>query len=323
MSSVAESATQSSQIRSALDRGVESLSVRHTVLFTLHRSIAVAQDGFLFWTPSGPAISVTGILRYSTDMLQDEDQTAASNQVILTAEQEITEFNLIAPGQTWIGSWPVAQGDATLQVAFSKRGDYFGPANLWHYSGIAVLPAMQAQIIASASDLPAGPIVSNSLPFWLAQNSVAPVYPSFLVPPNVVPPYIVAHVEPAGTEPMQGLPLIDGWPSPIPVPIQPTLYQLASHLLCRDRVRLTLYGLNNATAQQFLYSIIEYSRATDNFGLMSTPVVRDEKRTQREITAIAQKKCIDLSVSYYQGAADIIARRLIVQAIVSTSIANV
>lgn len=319
MPSVAEAAGQSSQLESVLDAGVENISSRQQVTFTLYTSVTVSQDGTLFWVASGQVLTVTGSLHYSTDLLQEEDQTAAANHVILTAEAEITEFNLTAPGQLWLGSWPVAQGNATLQVAFSTRGNQFGPANLWHYRGIAVLPPMSAQIIASPSDLPTGPIVSNSLPFWLAQNSFAPVYPSFLVPLNVVPPYITAHIDPDQTEALQGFPLLDGFPKPIPLPIQPTLYQLTGHQLSSDRVRLTLYGFNNQTAWQYLYSLIEYSRATDNYGFMPpNPVIRDPKRTQREITAIAQKKVIDLRVSYYQSAADMLARRLIVQAIVTT-----
>lgn len=319
MPSVAEAAGQSSQLQSVLDAGVENISSRQQVTFTLYTSVTVSQDGTLFWVASGQVLTVTGSLHYSTDLLQDEDQTVAANHVILTSESEITEFNLMAPGQLWLGSWPVAQGNATLQVAFSTRGDQFGPANLWHYRGIAVLPPMSAQIIASPADLPSGPIVSNSLPFWLAQNSFAPVYPSFLVPENVVPPYIAAHIEPDQTEALQGFPLLDGFPKPLPSPLQPTLYQLTGHQLSSDRVRLTLYGFNNQTAWQYLYSLIEYSRATDNYGFMPpNPVIRDPKRIQREITAIAQKKVIDLRVSYYQSAADIIARRLIVEAIVTT-----
>lgn len=319
MPTAAELLGQQGQLQAVLDAGVEALSVRQTVTFTLYTFLAVASDGFGFWIASSTQATVVGALHYSTDLLQDEDQTAAANQVILTAEAEVTEFNLTAPGQLWIGAWPVAGGAATLQVAFSSRGDYFGPANLWHYRGIAVLPVMAAQILASPADLPSGPIVSNSLPIWLAQGTTAlPVYPSFLVPQNARAPYVVAHVEPDGTEAIQAFPDLTGWPAP-PIPLNPTLYNLASQQLCRDRVRLTLYGLNNQAAQQFLYGLIEYSRDTDAFGFGSNPVIRDEKRTQREIMAIAQKKTITLSVSYYQGAANVAARRMIVQAFVTTN----
>ena len=181
---------------------------------------------------------------------------------------------------------------------------------------------MSAQILTSASQIPTGPIVSNSLPFWLAQNSMAPVYPSFLVPQNVVPPYIVAHIDPAHTQAIQAFPLETGWPSPLPNPLLPTLYNLSSYQLSQDRVRLTFYGFTNQQVQTFLISLIDYSRNTDNFGFQSNPIIRDDKRTQREIMSIAQKKTLELVVSYYQTAADVVARRLIVSAMVSTTTAS-
>lgn len=322
MPSVSEAAGQASRLQAIVDAGVEALSLRATVTFTLYNSVSVSEDGFRFWVPTTQTLQVTGALHYSSDVLQDEDQTATSNQVILSAQCEVTEFNLIEPETMWIGTWPVSGGSQNLLLAFSARHDYFVQANIWHYTGIAVLPAMQAQIIASESDLPSGPIVSNSLPFWLAQNAQASVYPSFLVPRNAAPPYVVAHVEPSGTIGLQGLPILTGWPNPAPNPLTPQLYELASHQLCKDHVRLTLYGLNNQQASAFLYSLIDYSVTTDNFGLMSFPSIRDEKRTQREIFAIAQKKCIDLDVSYYQGSADVVARRYILQAIETTSFAT-
>ena len=47
------------------------------------------------------------------------------------------------------------------------------------------------------------------------------------------------------------------------------------------------------------------------------PVIRDHKRTQAEIMAIALKKSIEFDVSYYQQTADAIARQLITSATIS------
>lgn len=322
MPAITEASGAQSQYRALLDASVDQLSSRQTVQFQLYSTVALSQDGFIFWVPAYETIAVVGALHYSDDILQDEDQTVASTQVIFSAEEEITEFNLTKPGYLWIGTWTVAQGAAAFQIAFSSRGSYFGPANIWHYSGIAILAPMSAQIVTSKEQIPSGPIVSNSLPFWLTQSALAPVYPSFLVPQNAKPPYVVAHIDPAHTEAIQAFPLETGWPDPLPNPLQPTLYQMTTHQLSRDQVRLTFYGFNAQMAQQFLMTLIDYSRSTDNFGFQSNPVFRDEKRTQREIMTIAQKKTLDLTVSYYQGAADAVARRLIVQALVSTSTAT-
>ena len=91
----------------------------------------------------------------------------------------MTQFNVVEPQRMWLGSWPIP-GSPPLEVAFSQRGNYFEQANIWHYSGFAVFPTLKTQVIASASDLPSGPIVSNSLPIWLSYNAFVPVYPSFL-----------------------------------------------------------------------------------------------------------------------------------------------
>ncbi len=158
--------------------------------------------------------------------------------------------------------------------------------------------------------------MSNSLPIWLAQNSASPVYPSFLVPPNVVPPYITAHVEPDATMALQGFPRYI-WPGE---PTPPTALQsMASQQLARDKVRLTLYGFNNQSAIQYFASLIEYSLATDDFGFCNSPVIKDDKRTQREIIALAMKKTIEIDASYYQSTSDAIARRMILSAIVDTT----
>ncbi len=318
MPSVAETAGQQGQLEAALRAGVEALAVRQTVTFTSYAKMVLAPDSSVFWVATGAQLTVIGSLHYSTDRRQDEDQTIGANQVLLTSESEITEFNLTAPGFMWIGSWPVARGQASLMVAFARRGDYFGPANLWHYSGFAVYPALQTQIVQSPTDIPAGPIVCNSLPIWLSQNAMAPVYPSFLVPDNAVPPYIVAHIDPDGTEPLGAFPDYLGWPAPPPTA---TLIDLTSQQLCRDRVRLTLYGFNNQRAIQYFSALIAYSQDTDAFGFMNSPAIRDDKRTQPEIATIAQKKTINIVASYYQSTADAIARRLILEALVTTTTA--
>lgn len=220
----------------------------------------------------------------------------------------------------WIGKWPLHESAPPLQVAFAQRGGFFEQAKVWHYSGFAVYPALQAQLIGSAEDLPAGPIVSNSLPIWLAQNSMAPVYPSFLVPDNIKPPYIVAHIEPGMTEALAGAPLIGPWPGTIePNSGASPLHQLAASQLMRDEVTLTLYGFDNTMAWQFLTALYEASVSGEApFGFANSPAIRDAKRVQVEIAALAQKKTIQISANYYQGAADAIARRIILEASVSS-----
>ena len=90
---------------------------------------------------------------------------------------------------------------------------------------------------------------------------------------------------------------------------------MTAQQLTHDLVRLTFYGMNNSQIIAWVAGIMDYSLNTDDFGFMSNPIPQDDKRTQVEIAAIAMKKTIELDVSYYQSAADALARRLIAQAL--------
>lgn len=316
----AESLGQQSAMQAALDAGVEQISAKGQVQFQLYTKVVLSQDGYVFWVATGQLMSVTGALHYATDRKQDEDQTIGVNQVLLSSESEITEFNLVSPLSMWIGSWPVGPDSPPLQVAFSRRGNYFVEAGVWHYDGFAVYPAMSSQLVVDATDLPQGPIVSNSLPIWLAQNSMAPVYPSFLVPDNIVPPYIVAHIDPTRTTALGSFPQIGPWPGDIvPGSGASPMHLLASWQLMRDEVTLTFYGFTNQMALQFMAGLIEASiEGIAPFGFANSPSICDAKRTQSEIASLAQKKTVFILANYYQGGADVIARRLILSAMVSS-----
>ena len=318
MPSASEAAAGGSQLQAALDSGLDQLSADETVTFTLYSRFALYPDSSVFWVASATTLTAKGSLHVATDRRQNEDETLGMTTAIFTSEQLVTEFLSIAPGTMWIGSWTLPEG--SLQVAFSSRGRFYEQAQIFHYSGNCVYPAMQSQILSSPADLPAGPIVSNSLPIWLAQNSMAPVYPSFLVPDNIVPPYIVAHIEPSRTEALGAFPLIGPWPGvTIPNSGGSPLHSLASTQLVRDEVTLTLYGFTSLMALQYFNSLVDGSRdGTIPFGFANSPSIQDPKRIQSEIAAIAQKKTIVIEANYLQGAADVVARRLILSAMVSS-----
>ncbi len=301
------------EMQAALAAGVSTVSRNQTVSFQQYIKSTVPTDGYVFWIATGIPIPYTGSLHQITTQIQEEDQTIAINRIIFTATEEISAFNNINTTTLWVGSW-VADG-VKLKVVFNQHTALYKQAGLYHYSGDTVYPALESQLIASIGDLPLAPIVSNSLPIWLSQNSIAPVYASFLVPSNLAPPYIVAHVEPSDTAPLGSFPIYT-WP------VNPVtgFNQLPSSQLMRDTVRLTLYGLTNQQAIQYLVGLMEYSLATDAFGFCNSPAIHDEKRTQSEISAIAMKKTIIIQASYYQSTADAIAKRLIVSANISITI---
>ncbi|MGS1060539.1 hypothetical protein [Burkholderia glumae] len=317
MGLIDEAAAAPGDLAAALQTGLEQISRQQSVTFQQYTKSTLPTDGYVFWVATGTAQQFKGSLHILTDRRQDEDQTIAANKMIFTAEEEISQLNAISPGSMWVGTWQT--DDATLQVAFAETGSNYQQAGLWHYRGFAVYPALASQLVASAADLPVEPIVSNSLPIWLSVAGLAgaPIYPSFLVPDNVQPPYVTAHIEPVETVALQSFPAYQ-WPG---TPLPPTALQpMASTQLMRDSVRLTLYGFTNQKAIQFYSALIDYSMNTDNFGFCNSPAIRDEKRTQVEIAAIAMKKTLTILASYYQGTADAIARRLILSASITTTI---
>lgn len=311
MPSIAESLNTQNQLQDTLAAGVNTLSQQQKIAFTQYAKSTLPTDGFVFYVNTGLTTTVQGSLHYATDQQQNEDETIDINRVIFTGLSQIDAFNQAAPDDLFVGTFD------GIQFSFSARGSFYQQANLYHYVGNAVYPALASQLIDNAGDLPTGPIVSNSLPIWLSQNSFAPVYPSYLVPANVVPPYITAHIEPSQTE-VPSFPIYS-WPGTTESGSPAPLHDLPSSQLALDRVRLTLYGFNNQQAIQFYVSLIEYSVDTDAFGFRNSPAIRDEKRTQAEMAVIAMKKTIDIEAWYYQGTADAIARRLILSAAVTTT----
>jgi len=322
MSIASEAAGSPNQLQTSLQQGLGSLSRNQKLVFTQYTKQTISEDGYVFWVAGSATITAKGSLHYSTDRSQEEDQTIGVNAVEFTSEVEITELNGVNMGTIWICPWLTPDG-TTIQIAFSSRGAYYEQAGLWHYTGFAVFPALQSQLIATLADLPAGPIVSNSLPIWLdaaanmgaivgSQAPTVPAYASFLIPENIVPPYVVVHIEPEMTKAIQGFPRYSWSQKTGTGP-----YQLPGSQLMQDMVRLTLYGFTNQQAQKWLSGLIIYSLATENFGFMNSPAIQDEKRTQSEIAAIAMKKTITIHADYNQGAADMIVRQLILSASVS------
>jgi hypothetical protein len=324
MPSVAESEIAGTPLNSVLDAGLMMLSANQTIEFIPYARLVLPMDGFVFWvradllspsalfnsgafnevtydlprTASGaPAsISVKGSLHVSVDLTQSEDETLALNHVIFTTSEQIRALDEINPEELFIGQF------RGIQFAFSRQGNFYEQAGLYHYVGDAINGAMAAQIINDLNTFDThNRVVSNSLPLWLTLNSLMPVYPSFLVPPNILAPYAAVHIEPSSTQAIQSAPYISG---------------TGTHTqLVQERVKFTLYGVRNDAALDFQDMIFQYSLDTDSIGIMNTPVIRDEKRGQRELSAIAMKKTFELDVNYYQSRVQDISRQFILSAI--------
>jgi hypothetical protein len=329
MSTADEAAFAKSPLASDLAAGVDSISSFQEITFTLYKQLILPLDGYRFWvkadiispsalynsllfnrvafnavpkiTAQASTLTVKGSLHYATDTRQEEAETYAANRVVLTSEEEVQDLSAVAPGMLWIGEFD------GLRFAFSSRSSFYKQADLFHYVGFAVYADMATQIIDSPTSFSRSQIVSNSLPAWLALNSYFPpygisnpgiaLYPSFLVPDNIVPPFASVHVQPDGTRALASAPRLSS--------------NLSHSQLCADRVRVTLWGTRNASAADFVDAVYQYSTDVGVIGIMNMPVPRDEKRTQAELMTIAQKKVVDYEVSYNQNAMRDVARQLI------------
>ena len=311
MSLITEGKTAPKELEASLEKGLRTISDSQTVVFTQYNKSVVSNDGSVYWVKTSNTESHEGSVHIGIEQHQDEDQTIAVNHVIFTSFDEISAFNTVGPTTLWIGEWDT--DNTTLKIVFNETREIYQQAGIWHYRGDAVYPALESQLINSVADLPTGPIVSNSLPIFLAQNTFAPVYPSYLVSENLIPPYIVIHIEPSTTIPLSMMPIYV-WPG---TSAGSNLYDLSSSQLMQDRVEITLYGFDNQTAIQYLSSLMDYSLNSDDFGFCNSPAIMDEKRKQTEIATIAQKKRIVILASYYQSTADAVARRLILSAALS------
>jgi hypothetical protein len=283
--------------------GLRTLSLNEAIPFTQYIRYVLPLDGYVFWLRTKQC-DIQGSMHISADKRQLEDETISISRVLFTTGSEVQEFNTIGPDAIWIGE---AGG---LKFAFSQRGPYYRTANLFHYSGDAVYPAMQSQLVDVGAQLsPDTLVVSNSLPAWLQLKSYDPcwlqipnpcvtLYPSFAVPANLRPPYGSVHIDPAQTKAISAFPMLGHT-------------HTSQHQLVTDRVRITLYGLTNEQAMDFVSLVNQFSEDTNIIGMMDIAAMRDEKRTQAELGILAMKKTIEYSVSYLQGAVRNVARALI------------
>jgi len=323
MPSIAESYDSQGKLAAPLKAGLETLSDNQTIRFTRYVKAVLPLDGFVFWirsdlasqaqicqcyqysgfvpkdgtAPYGNVVDIPGSFHYASEVVQEEDQSIAVNKIIFTAEQPIQEFNFIGPHIMYIGEF---EG---IRFAFNHRKWFYKQADIYHYEGHAVFPALETQLIDDISQLDlSNVVVSNSLPIWLTLNKFMPMYPSYLVLDNVEPPYASVHIIPESTQ---------------AIAERPQWGPTGTHSqLVKEKVRITLYGLRNFNALDFQDYVFQYSLDNPSvFGVMNMPVMQDLKRTQSELLVIAQKKQFEIEINYYQLRVREIARQLILHCI--------
>ena len=310
-----------SSIASANLAGLQVLSENQTTEFELYIRYVLPMDGYVFWLGTGRRVGVRGSIHVAADKRQNEDETLAVNRVVLTTGEAVQQFNVIGTNQLWIGHI------AGVKFAFSRSGPRYKVAGLYHYNGEAVYPALGNMLVPVGSELPLSTlIVSDSMPLWLDLINYTPIwlnppnpnitlYPSFLLPDNLTPPYGAVHI--SSTRMLQATPLL-GPTTPMGDAalgsVTGTALNTTHQQLVADRVRVTLYGLTNQQALDWIDLVNRYSYDQDLMGIMSASPMRDDKRTQAELGIIAMKKTIEFEVSYYQSRANSVAQSLIVTA---------
>jgi hypothetical protein len=318
-----------SQLAAAQAAGIDVISGGQVILFRRYYRVVSPLDGMVFWVrdavitpgavpgflgPNQQALNVGSIiadgptrqvtpssLHHTTLNQQSEDESFSLQKITLTAQQPVDFLTDIAPTVLWVGELN------NLRFAFSQRTGFYINANTYHYRGDALYPSLATQLVEDPAELDLSLSVSNSLPIWLliAQPGTFPAYPSYLVPDNIQPPYASVHIGEDDTTPIAAGAYHDQ---------TSTRWQLA-----RDRVRITFYGVRNDAAMDYLDAVTRYTRENPAvIGVKNTPIIKDAKRGQTEMSIIAIKKVAVFDVNYFQSRVRDVARQLILRALLTT-----
>lgn len=315
-----EASEQQSAIAEAIEANLEVLDLNQEIELTPYSRVVLPLDGYVFWLPKGSKIKVKGALHFMDELVQNEDETIDDATVTFTTRERVVEFAEAPINTIYVGR----QGK--FRYSFFRQQGFLQASRHWHYQGRVVTPVMTAQLIDDPSRLdPTQVVVSNSLPLWLALNDyVSPIYggfsnsvmlyPSHVIPPNLEPPYCAVHIPPESTRAEQGVPLIS---QVIDIVNGEPVTVRQHQQLAADRVRLTVFGLQNLAAQAFFDSILEVMQTAGQMGLKNMPIPADGKRGQAGLQAIAMQKSIEFDISYNQYAAWQTALRTITSASVT------
>lgn len=300
-----------SQLSGVLRSSVETISSGQEISFRLYVRQVLPIDGFVYWVNAGiiqpeelarmkitspKTATIKGSLHRQVVTEQSESQSQDVNNIIFTPIEKADDFNVEDPNAIYLGEY------AGTQFAFSRMESRYTQSGIYHYRGMAILPTMRSQIIDSPDDISDEQIISNSIPIWLALKQFATVYPSFLVPSNLRPPYIVADVR--NTVPLAMASRYDAGSR--------KRYQFV-----QDTVRITLYGFSNRMALDYVDFVVNKAAEDEEFGITNMPIPIDVKSNQVEINALAKKKIVDFEVNYYQQTARDISHQLIKKVIVN------
>ncbi len=309
-----------SSMAAALSAGLDTLDQKQSVAFTLYVKQTLPLDGFVFWLKAdqivnppdwlakmAKVVTVEGSLHHATINTQSEDENFATQRIIFTAKDPVASLSEVAPNTLYM-----AEIDG-YKYAFSARSNWYKQADLYHYTGDAVYPALADMVVDDIADLDlTNRVVSNSMPIWLMfTHDRTPtfaneweLYPSYLLPDNLMPKYAAVDIDSRLTRPLGAGKFYDR---------DGNRFQLVT-----DTVEISFYGVRNDEILDWIDAVVQYGiDSPSTFGVMNSPVPGDLKRNQVEIQTLAQKKTVTFQVCYYQTRLEAIVIKYILNAYVA------
>jgi hypothetical protein len=324
MTFLSESQTKQTALAGALSAGLDNIRYGQEIAFTPYIRLVLPIDGFVFWVrydqvgaetlkdaglldEGAQPITVDCDIHMATSTDQSEDENIDVSNVVVTTKQEVRPFHDAIVTVMWLAE---SEG---VRFAINSRKSFSQQANVFHYVGKTIYPAMMTQIIDDASQFNLRELVlSNSTALWLFIASdihravwlpgfTFPLFPKYLIPDNLDPPYGVVS-------PLEGT--IRG------INLAPT-YSLTfsrDHFV-EEEVDIILYGCPHRIAADFVDSVLGYTLAETTFGIQNTPTIKDEPRQQTELSVLAQKKRINFKINFHQRVLRDMAIRLITKCV--------
>jgi len=294
MATLEEAARAGGQMAATLAEGLRELSLDTTLTFVQYSRQVLPLDGLVFWVAGIDTREVQGSLHYAFDTQQNEADTNAVTAVSFATPTRLDDLLEVNPQFKWIACYK------GMRLAFTRQDPFYGPSDINHYVGRALLATELSQIVDSGHALdPTLLISSDSLPAFILLNSYAapypnpynpgvlpPIYPSYLVPANAALPYAAVSIERSE--------------SAAPVPWQDA--NSNPNVLTYDSVKITMYGLDNNQAHLLRDAIVAFSQDQNVIGIADIGAIRSERDTQSDFLIVGQKKTLTLRVAYIQSA---------------------
>jgi len=277
--------TTTHELDNTLFEGYQQLSGNQKITFTRYVSKILPIDGWHFWVkaelldgetePFNKVVS--GTLHQSVNQTQEATKSNAITSIILTVNQPIDLLKEVNQESMWLGEYDGSKFSFNIQNAF------YDNANQFHYAGDAVYIENSDAFIDDINDLNLDDtVITNCIPLFIALNDQVQIYPAFLNPTNLKPPYATIEVKQT-TGVAAGI----------------TFNEFDdSKLMQWDKVELSIFGLRKKQLSDFLKYLTTKQLETEAFGIYWLPSIQNENIPQSEVNILTNKKVLSFDVNY-------------------------